>query len=132
MRSVSWQGRLSSAHQQLSQQEQELERLHSLLAAAEDAAKAAGGREDAARAQGREYAERARRAETLCEEADAELAQVRVMRAVLLLCAFAQEGLELQLCGHMIRRFDFQGCVLACRIALSLCQIQHVSLGAGP
>jgi hypothetical protein len=48
-----------------------------VLASAEDAARAARQREDAARAQGREYADRARRAETLCEEAEAELAQVR-------------------------------------------------------
>ena len=53
-----------------------MERLHDLLANAEQAAKAAQAREEAARAQGREFAERARRAETLCEEAEAELAQV--------------------------------------------------------
>ena len=37
---------------------------------------AAKGREDSARAAGREYAERARRAETLHEETEAELAEV--------------------------------------------------------
>lgn len=85
---------MSTAHQQLSQQEAELDRLHGLLAAAEDAAKAARGREEAARAQGREYAERARRAETLCEEADAELAQVGLRggaaTCTLLACFYSQ------------------------------------------
>jgi hypothetical protein len=50
--------------------------MQGLLAAAEDAARASRQREDAARAQGREFADRARRAETLCEEAESELAQV--------------------------------------------------------
>lgn len=53
-----------------------------LLAAAEASAAAAKNREDSARAAGREYAERARRAETLHEETDAELAEVsRRMRS---------------------------------------------------
>lgn len=71
--------------------------------AAEGAAAASRQREEAARAQGREFAERARRAETLCEEAEAELAQVRYRQwlcvpytsaLVLLLCcsAFCGEG----------------------------------------
>jgi hypothetical protein len=47
-----------------------------LLVEADEAARASRQREDAARAQGREFADRARRAETLCEEAEAELVQV--------------------------------------------------------
>lgn len=50
------------------------------LTEAEDAARGARAREDAARAQGCEFAERARRAETLGEEAEAELSQVGGMQ----------------------------------------------------
>jgi conjugal transfer/entry exclusion protein len=70
------QARVSSLQAALSRAEADAERLSGLLAAAEAAAAAAKGREDAARAAGREYVERARRAETLLEEGDAELAEV--------------------------------------------------------
>lgn len=71
------QGRISTLQSALSRTEQESDRLAGLLAAAEAAAAAAKSREDAARAAGREYAERARRAETLHEETEAEVAEVR-------------------------------------------------------
>jgi len=73
---VLWQSRVGSLQQQLSRAEQEAERLSGLLAAAEAAAAAARAREESARAAGREYAERARRAATLHEETDADLAEV--------------------------------------------------------
>lgn len=72
------QGRISTLQASLSRAEDESERLSGLLAAAEAAAAASKGREDAARATGREYAERARRAETLLEESEAEVAEVGV------------------------------------------------------
>jgi chromosome segregation ATPase len=74
------QSRIKTLQGALTRAEQESERRGGLLAAAEAAAAAAKGREDSARAAGREYAERARRAETLHEEADAELAEVRGQR----------------------------------------------------
>jgi chromosome segregation ATPase len=67
---------VSSLQAALSRAEADAERLSGLLAAAEAAAAAAKGREDSARAAGREYVEHARRAETLLEEGDAELAEV--------------------------------------------------------
>ena len=70
------QSRISTLQTALSRAEQESERLAGLLAAAEASTAAAKSREDAARAAGREYAERARRAETLHEETEAELAEV--------------------------------------------------------
>ena len=70
------QGRVATLQKALSRAEADVERLSGLLAAAEAATAAAKGREESTRAQGREYAERARRAETLAEEAEAELAEV--------------------------------------------------------
>lgn len=70
------QSRVSTLQKALSHAEAEVERLSGLLATAEATAAAAKGREDSARAHGREYAERARRAETMVEEAEAELAEV--------------------------------------------------------
>ena len=61
----------------ISLQEEELERLHAQLSAAQQAAQASNGREAEARAQAREYGERARKAEALHEEAQTEIAHVR-------------------------------------------------------
>ena len=58
-------------------QEEELERLQAQLSAAQQAAQASNGREAEARAQAREYGERARKAESLHEEAQTEIAHVR-------------------------------------------------------
>ena len=58
-------------------QEEELERLQAQLSAAQQAAQASNGREAEARAQAREYGERARKAEALYEEAQTEIAHVR-------------------------------------------------------
>lgn len=61
----------------ISLQEEELERLQAQLSAAQQAAQASNGREAEARAQAREYGERARKAEALYEEAQTEVAHVR-------------------------------------------------------
>jgi hypothetical protein len=78
--SAGWQSRVSSLATGLSRAEAEADRLSGLLAAAEAAAASAKSREDAARAAGREVAERSRRAEALHEDAQAEAAEVRGWR----------------------------------------------------
>jgi hypothetical protein len=57
-------------------QGEEVERLQVQLKEAQQQATAAQGREEEARAQGHEYAERARRAETLAEEFEAQISTV--------------------------------------------------------
>ncbi|GIL57051.1 hypothetical protein Vafri_12185 [Volvox africanus] len=69
--------RLAAAEREAAARQEECERAAAAVAAAEAAAAAARGREEEARAQGREWAERARKAEALLAELEVDVAQLR-------------------------------------------------------